>query len=62
VVGKDNRVTVRPVTITRDEGATVLISGAIRPGDKVIDSPPDSIQSGDKVSVASGGKGTAHAG
>ncbi|BBD03133.1 MULTISPECIES: efflux RND transporter periplasmic adaptor subunit [Sphingobium] len=62
VVGSDNRVTVRPVTITRDEGATVLISGAIRPGDKVIDSPPDSIQSGDKVSVASGGKGTAHAG
>ncbi|WP_420145638.1 efflux RND transporter periplasmic adaptor subunit [Sphingobium sp.] len=61
VVGNDGRVAVRPVTITRDEGATVLVSGGLRPADKVIDSPPDSIRSGDRVNVqAPGGKGTAH--
>lgn len=63
VVGRDGRVAVRPVTITRDEGSTILVSGNIGPGDKVIDSPPDSIRSGDRVNVqAPGGKGTAHAG
>jgi RND family efflux transporter MFP subunit len=62
VVGRDSRVTVRPITIGRDEGATVLVASGIRPGERVIDSPPDSIQSGDKVNVQSGGKGAAHAG
>lgn len=57
LVGRDSRVTVRPVTITRDEGATVLVTGGITARDRVIDSPPDSIQSGDRVSVQSGGKG-----
>lgn len=67
VVGRDNRVTVKPVTIGRDEGATVVISGGVRPGDRVIDTPPDAIRSGDKVKVQApaatgGGKGAAHAG
>ncbi|MGW8204841.1 efflux RND transporter periplasmic adaptor subunit (plasmid) [Sphingomonas bisphenolicum] len=62
VVGRDSRVTVRPISIARDEGATVLVASGIKPGERVIDSPPDSIQSGDKVSVQSGGKGAAHAG
>lgn len=67
VVGRDSRVTVRPVAITRDEGATVLVGSGIKPTDRVIDSPPDSIQSGDRVNVqdaktAAGGKGAAHAG
>ncbi|NML09391.1 efflux RND transporter periplasmic adaptor subunit [Sphingobium sp. AR-3-1] len=57
VVGRDSRVTVRPITIARDEGATVLVASGIKAGERVIDSPPDSIQSGDKVSVQSGGKG-----
>lgn len=52
LVGKDGRVTLRRVTIARDEGKTVLVSVGIRPGDKVIDSPPDSIQTGDRVQVA----------
>ncbi|WP_261937416.1 efflux RND transporter periplasmic adaptor subunit [Sphingomonas bisphenolicum] len=62
VVGRDSRVTVRPISIARDEGATVLVASGIKPGERVIDSPPDSIQSGDKVSVQSSGKGAAHAG
>ncbi|MBA4089046.1 MAG: efflux RND transporter periplasmic adaptor subunit [Sphingobium sp.] len=62
VVGRDSRVTVRPISIARDEGATVLVASGIKPGERVIDSPPDSIQSGDEVSVQSSGKGAAHAG
>ncbi len=62
LVGRDSRVTVRPITITRDEGATVLVTGGITARDRVIDSPPDSIQSGDRVNVASGAKGATHAG
>ncbi|MES2174391.1 MAG: efflux RND transporter periplasmic adaptor subunit [Pseudomonadota bacterium] len=62
VVGRDSRVTVRPITIARDEGATVLVASGIKAGERVIDSPPDSIQSGDRVNVQSGGKAAAHAG
>jgi RND family efflux transporter MFP subunit len=52
IVGNDGRVTLRPVTIARDEGKTVLISVGLKPGDKVIDSPPDSIATGDRVQIA----------
>lgn len=52
LVGKDGRVTLRRVTIARDEGKSVLISVGVKRGDKVIDSPPDSIQTGDKVQIA----------
>lgn len=58
VVGSDGRVTVKPVTIARDEGSKVLISAGLTKGDRVIDSPPDSIRSGDRVQVQkpAGGK------
>ena len=67
VVGANNRVTVRPVTIARDEGATVVISGGVSRGERVIDTPPDAIQTGDQVKVqrpaaTAGRKGAAHAG
>ena len=52
VLGPDGRVTLRRITIARDEGKTVLVSVGLRPGDKVIDSPPDSIRTGDRVQVA----------
>lgn len=67
IIDKKNRVTVRPVTVARDEGATVVISGGVRKGERVIDTPPDAIRTGDKVRVqapaATGDrKGAAHAG
>ncbi|MBC2666086.1 efflux RND transporter periplasmic adaptor subunit [Novosphingobium flavum] len=52
VVGSDGRVTIRPVTIARDLGATVVVAGGLSPTDNVVDTPPDSIQSGDRVKVA----------
>ncbi|EIZ78989.1 efflux rnd mfp subunit [Novosphingobium sp. Rr 2-17] len=51
-VRQDGRVTIKPVKIARDEGKTVLVSVGVVAGDKVIDSPPDSIQTGDKVQIA----------
>lgn len=52
IVGADGRVTLKRVTIARDEGKTVLVSVGVNPGDKVIDSPPDSIANGDRVQIA----------
>ncbi|SEJ28262.1 RND family efflux transporter, MFP subunit [Sphingobium sp. AP50] len=62
VVGNDGRVTVKPVTIARDEGSTVQISTGITAQDRIVDTPPDAIRTGDKVQVqtAAAGKGAAH--
>jgi RND family efflux transporter MFP subunit len=52
VIGANNRVTLRPVKIARDEGKTVLVSVGLRAGEKIVDSPPDSIRTGDQVQIA----------
>ncbi len=62
VVDGSGRVTVKPVTIASDEGKTVAISSGLAPGDRVVDSPPDAIHTGDHVRVQNAGKGAAHAG
>jgi RND family efflux transporter MFP subunit len=65
VVGRDGQVTVKPVTIARDEGAQVLLSAGISPRDRVIDTPPDAIRTGDRVRVQTAadiGKDAKHAG
>lgn len=66
VVNADGLVTVKPVTIARDEGAQVLLSGGVSPRERVIDTPPDAIRSGDRVRIhtadADAGKGGKHAG
>lgn len=51
VVGTGGRVTVKPVTIARDEGAQVQLSGGVAPNDRVIDTPPDAIRTGDRVKI-----------
>jgi RND family efflux transporter MFP subunit len=52
VIGADSRATLRKVQIARDEGKTVLIAVGVRPGEKIVDSPPDSIRTGDPVRIA----------
>lgn len=47
------RAHLHPVTVARDLGAQVELSGGIGPGDRVIDTPPDSLEDGDLVRVAS---------
>lgn len=46
------KVAVVPVKIIRDDGNVVRVSGAITTADAVIDTPPDSIRSGQTVRVA----------
>lgn len=51
VAGTNGRVTVKSVTIARDEGTTVQLSNGVLPSDQVVDTPPDSIRTGDRVRI-----------
>ncbi|WP_332836112.1 efflux RND transporter periplasmic adaptor subunit [Flavisphingomonas formosensis] len=52
VVGPGDKVSIRPVTLGRDEGATVEILTGLAGGERVIDTPPDAIANGDTVRIA----------
>jgi RND family efflux transporter MFP subunit len=52
MVGPDNKVVMRPVTVAADLGQAIDVSGGVKPGDKVIDSPPDYLNAGDTVRIA----------
>ena len=55
LLGADGKAHFRPVTIGRDRGTVVEISKGISAGDRVIDSPPDSLREGDRVQVLEDG-------
>jgi RND family efflux transporter MFP subunit len=52
VVGGDNKVRVKPVTILRDYGTSVEIASGLARDDRVVDNPPDALKPGDAVRVA----------
>jgi RND family efflux transporter MFP subunit len=52
VVGADNRVQLRPITIGRDYGTTLEILGGVSTEDRIIVNPPDSLDDGQTVNVA----------
>ncbi|RZF59154.1 efflux RND transporter periplasmic adaptor subunit [Sphingomonas populi] len=52
IVGSDGRAVLKTVTIAHDLGDRVQISAGLSASDRVIDSPPDSLQSGDTVQIA----------
>lgn len=52
VVGPDNKVQLRPITIGRDYGATLEILGGVTLQDRVIINPADSLEDGQTVNVA----------
>lgn len=54
VVDRAGRVTLKPVTVGRDEGSQVEISAGLRGDERVVDSPPDALADGDRVVAASG--------
>ena len=56
-IGPNNRVVLKTVTISRDLGKVVEIATGLNADDRVIESPPDGIASGDLVRVA-GAAGT----
>jgi hypothetical protein len=43
---------MKTITIASDLGTEVVVNTGLSPSDKVIDNPPDSLQSGDLVRVA----------
>jgi RND family efflux transporter MFP subunit len=49
----NDHVEMKPITLARDLGPVVEVSGGLGPHDRIIDNPPDSIESGDKVHVKS---------
>ncbi|HEY0223953.1 MAG TPA: efflux RND transporter periplasmic adaptor subunit [Pseudolabrys sp.] len=51
-VGEDDKVVLKPVTISRDLGKDVEIASGLGAEDRVIASPPDGIVSGDQVRIA----------
>ncbi|NKF24168.1 efflux RND transporter periplasmic adaptor subunit [Solimonas marina] len=51
VVGTDNKVSMKPITINRDLGKSLEVSGLSK-SDRVIDSPFDSLMAGDEVQIA----------
>jgi len=51
-LGPDDRAVLKSVTVGRDLGEVIGISGGLLPTDRVIDSPPDGIVTGDAVRVA----------
>jgi RND family efflux transporter MFP subunit len=51
VVGSDSHVHLKPVTVGRDLGSVIEVSGGLSPSDRVINNPPDSISNGELVRV-----------
>ncbi|WP_419815424.1 efflux RND transporter periplasmic adaptor subunit [Glacieibacterium sp.] len=64
IVGNDGRVTLKPITIGRDEGPTVEVIAGLTGSERIVDTPPDALENGDRVkaSAASGAvAGAVHA-
>jgi len=52
VVGADNKVQLRPITIGRDYGTTLEVLGGVGVEDRIIINPSDSLEDGQTVNVA----------
>jgi RND family efflux transporter MFP subunit len=52
-VGSDDKITFKTISIQHDYGKTVEIGSGLSAGDRVISSPPDGINDGDTVKIAS---------
>ncbi|MFI5117527.1 MAG: efflux RND transporter periplasmic adaptor subunit [Terriglobales bacterium] len=57
VVGSDNKVQLRPITIGRDYGSTLEILGGVEVGDRVVINPADSLEEGQQVNIAPANQG-----
>jgi RND family efflux transporter MFP subunit len=52
VLGNDNTVALKPVQLGRDFGDSLEVVAGLSTSDRVIDSPPETLQSGDAVQLA----------
>jgi RND family efflux transporter MFP subunit len=60
ILGKDSRVELRAVKLGRNLGTDVEVVSGLTPQDRVIDSPPDSLSTGDRVRVVDDAPGAEH--
>jgi len=51
ILGGDGKVALKAIQLGRDFGDTVEVTAGLSPQDRVIDSPPETLQSGDAVQV-----------
>jgi hypothetical protein len=51
ILGGDGKVALKAIELGRDLGDTVEVTAGLSPQDQVIDSPPETLQSGDTVQV-----------
>ena len=61
-VGADNRVVRTPVLIERDLGPVVELASGVAPNDRVIENPPDGVENGAEVRLATTAPAVADAG
>ena len=52
IVGEGNKVVFKSIQLGRDFGDTVEVTAGLDPQDRVIDSPAETLQSGDVVQLA----------
>ena len=52
MVGPDDKIALRHVTLGRNLDAEVEVLQGLSPSDRVVDSPPDALASGDVVGIA----------
>jgi hypothetical protein len=52
LLGADSKAMLKPVQIGRDFGDSVEVVAGLSPSDRVIDSPPETLQTGDQVQLA----------
>jgi len=60
VVGQDNKVQLRSITIGRDYGTTLEVVQGVTLEDRIIINPSDSLEDGQKVNVAAGNEAGSH--
>jgi hypothetical protein len=53
ILDDHNKVTLRSIQLGRDFGDSVEVTAGLTPQDRVIDSPPETLRSGDIVRLAS---------
>jgi RND family efflux transporter MFP subunit len=51
IVQPDGRILVKPVTLGRDEGKVVEVTAGLTGGERIVDTPPDALATGDRVRV-----------
>jgi hypothetical protein len=52
VLGTNNKVQMKPIEVGRDFGDSAEVVAGLSSADRVIDSPPETMQSGDRVQLA----------